>query len=174
MISNPNPGLQASIDEALAQPEHFPMLDARLRALFNAAQDAGRRPYNRIVIAISIITFDLFLLTNLATVPSLVPLSAALRLGVATPIGLAFLLLDWRGQLAHYYDLGLCALAVTTVAIAAFLATRILNPAGLSDTQAMPLILLVTGMCWRMRPRMANANAVISTAPSCHAPSLGR
>jgi diguanylate cyclase (GGDEF)-like protein len=156
--------LQASIDEALARPERFPLMDARLRALFDAAQATGARPYNRIAIAISIVAFDLFLLTNMATVPSLVPLSAALRLGIATPLGLAFLVLDWRGRLQRFYDPALCVLAVSAIAITAFLATRILNPAGLPDAQAMPLILLVTGMCWRMKARVANTNAIVSTA----------
>jgi diguanylate cyclase (GGDEF)-like protein len=156
--------LLASVEQALAKAERFPAMDARLRALFDTARDAGRRPFNRLAIGISIVVFDLFLLTNMATVPSLVPLSAALRLGVATPLVLAFILLDRRGRLARAYDQWLLFLAITAAAIAALLAVMIDTPAGLPDIQAMPLILLVTGMVWRMKPRMANANAIIGTA----------
>jgi len=139
-------------------------MDARLRALFDAGQDAGRRPFNRLVVGVSIAVFDLFLLTNMATVPSLVPLSAALRLGVATPLALAFILLDWRGRLSRLYDPLLLLLAATTAAIVAVLTLLIRTPAGLPDVQAIPLILLGTGMSWRMKPRMATINAVFSTA----------
>jgi diguanylate cyclase (GGDEF)-like protein len=156
--------LLPSIEEALAQVEHLPLIDARLTALFDTAQDVGRRQYNRLAIGVSIGLFDLFLLSNMATVPSLVPLSAALRLGIATPLALAFILLDWRGRLSRLYDPLLLVLAVTAAAIAAVMAPLIRDPAGLPDVQAVPLILLVTGMSWRLKPRMATANAIFSTA----------
>jgi len=37
--------LLPSIEVALAEAEHFPLIDARLRTLFDTAQEAGRRPY---------------------------------------------------------------------------------------------------------------------------------
>ena len=148
----------------MAQAEHFPLMDAKLSTMYDAAQATGSRPYNRLAIGISIVMFDLFLLTNVTTVPSLAPLSAALRLGIATPLGLAFILLDRRGRLLHHYDLMLFLLAVMTAAIAAVLTPLIRTVAGLPDVQAMPLILLVTGMAWRMKPRMATVNAILSTA----------
>jgi diguanylate cyclase (GGDEF)-like protein len=164
MISNPDAALLPSVEEALGHGEHFSLMDARLRAMFDTAQDAGRRPYNRLAVGISIAMFDLFLLTNMATVPSLVPLSAALRLGVATPLGLAFIVLDLRGRLSRSYEPFLFLLAAMTAAIAALLTTLIHTPAGLPDVQAMPLILLVTGMVWRLKPRTATVNAIFSTA----------
>jgi len=163
MMSNSDAALLPSIEEALARAEHFPRMDARLTSLFDTAQDAGRRPFNRLAIGISIALFDLFLLTNMATVPSLVPLSAALRLGVATPLALAFILIDWSGRLSRFYDRFLLLLAFTATAIAVVLTPLIHDPAGLPDVQAIPLILLVTGMSWRMKPRMAMANALLST-----------
>jgi diguanylate cyclase (GGDEF)-like protein len=164
MISDPDLGLLASIEAALVHSEHFPVMDGRLRALFDAAQDAGRRSYNRRALGIMIVVFDLFLLTNMGTVPSLALLSAALRLGVATPLGLAFIVLDRRGILSRLYDPLLLLLALVAAAIPAVLCTLIRSPAGLPDVQAMPLVLLVTGMTWRMTPLMASANALLSTA----------
>jgi diguanylate cyclase (GGDEF)-like protein len=164
MVLNPDVAFLPLVEEALGRADHFPLMDPRLRTLFDTAQDAGRRPFNHLAIGVSIAVFDLFLLTNIATVPSLVPLSAALRLGVATPLALVFILLDWRGRLSHLYDPFLLLLAITAAAIAAVLTLLIRTPAGLPDIQAMPLILLVTGMCWRMTPRMATINAVLSTA----------
>jgi len=163
MTSGLDATLLPSIEEALSQPEHLPLKDAKLRVLYDATEDAGRRPYNRLAIGVSIVFFDLFLLTNMATVPSLVPISAALRLGVATPLGIAFVLVDWRGRLKPFYDSALCVLAVLPAAIAGVLALLIHLPAGLPDVQAMPLILLVTGMVWRLKPRMAFMNAIVST-----------
>jgi diguanylate cyclase (GGDEF)-like protein len=164
MISNADPALLPSIEKALAHSEHFPLMDARLRALFDTAQDAGRRPYNRAAIGVSITLFDLFLVTNMATVPSLVPLSGALRLGVATPLAVAFILLDWRGRLTRFYEPFIFLLAITIAAIAALLSTLIRTPTGLPDVQALPLILLATGMVWRLKPRMAMVSAICSTA----------
>jgi diguanylate cyclase (GGDEF)-like protein len=164
VIPDPDAAQLTSIDEALAQTERFPAMDARLEALFEADQDVGRRPYNRMAVGISIVIFDLFLLTNMATVPSLVPISAALRLGVATPLGLAFIFLDWRGRLARFYDPFLLLLALMTATIAAVLSSLIRTPAGLPDIQAIPLILIGTGMVWRMKARMAAVNAILSTA----------
>jgi len=164
MISDPDPALLPSIEEALAHSERFPLMDARLRALYDTAQDAGRQPYNRLSVGISITLFDLFLLTNMATVPSLVPLSAALRLGVATPLALAIILIDWRGRLSRFYEPSLFLLAILAAAIAALLSALIRDPAGLPDVQAMPLVLLATGMVWRLKPRTATVNAIFSTA----------
>jgi diguanylate cyclase (GGDEF)-like protein len=164
MISHLDPALLPSIEEALAQPERFPLMDARLTELYDAAQDAGRRPYNRLAVGISIALFDLFLLTNMATVPALVPLSAALRLGVATPLALALILIDWRGRLSRFYEPLLFLLAVIAAAIAALLSALIRTPAGLPDVQAIPLILLATGMVWRVKPLTAIVNAIFSTA----------
>jgi diguanylate cyclase (GGDEF)-like protein len=164
MIANPDAALLPSIEEALAQAEHVPLIDVRLRALFDAVQDGGRRPYNRVAVGISVAMFDMFLLANMATVPALVPLSAALRLGVATPLGLAFILLDWRGRLSRFYEPYLFFLAVLPAVIAGSLTLLIQTPAGLPDIQAMPLILLVTGMVWRLKLRTATVNALFSTA----------
>jgi diguanylate cyclase (GGDEF)-like protein len=164
MISDPDSGLLSSIDEALAKPERFPVMDARLQILFEAEQDAGRRPYNRLSVGVTILVFDLFLLTNIATVPLLAPLSAALRLGLATPLGLAFILLDRGNAISRLYDPFLLGLALVAAAIPAVLCALIRSPAGLPDVQAMPLVLLATGMGWRMKPRAANANALLSAA----------
>ncbi len=139
-------------------------MDDRLRALFETAQDVGRRPHNRLAVGLSIPVFDLFLLTNMATVPSLVPLSAALRLGVATPLALAIILVDWRGRLSRFYEPFLFFVVVTVAAIAAVLSVLVYTPAGLPDVQAMPLILVFTGMVLRLKPRTASVNAIFSTA----------
>jgi diguanylate cyclase (GGDEF)-like protein len=66
--------------------------------------------------------------------------------------------------LSRSYEPFLFLLAVVTATIAALLTTLIHDPNGLPDVQAMPLILLVTGMAWRLKPRTATVNAIFSTA----------
>jgi diguanylate cyclase (GGDEF)-like protein len=164
MLSDFDTGFLAANGAGLSQAQQDTVMDARVQALFDAEQHAGRRRCNRRTLAVTIIVFDLFLLTNMATVPSLVPLSAALRLGIATPLALAFIFLDWRGVLDRIYDPFLLLLAVVAAFIPAVLCPLIHDPAGLPDVQAMPLVLLVTGMTWQMKPRLAIANALVSTA----------
>jgi diguanylate cyclase (GGDEF)-like protein len=164
MSPDPDPRLLPLIDDALSRPARFPALAPALRVLFDAEQDAGRRPFNRGMIAVVILVFDLFALTNRATVPDLMVLSCVLRLCLVTPYAAIFIALDWRGKLAGLYDPLLLGLSVSAAAVAALLSIMITTPSGLPDVQAAPLILLTTGMAWRMAPWAAAANVAACTA----------
>ena len=164
MYSEIDPRLLPMVENALSRPEQFPAMQPALAALFQTEQNAGRRPFNRGMVAIFVVLFDLFLLSNLSTVPALVPLSAALRLGVVTPLALIFIALDWRGRLGRLYDPALLGLSLAAALSAGVLSALIRTPTGLPDVQAAPLILLATGMSWRMTPLMAAANAILCSA----------
>jgi diguanylate cyclase (GGDEF)-like protein len=141
----------------------MPPIPAALRPAYDTEQQVSRRHYNEMALISFATLFDLFLLAQLRSAPELVALSALLRLGVMTPCYAAFIWLDRRRGLGRLYDPLILVLALLPIVISALLCMRTTSATTLSDIRATPIILLCTGMIWRVAPRVAIANAVISS-----------
>jgi diguanylate cyclase (GGDEF)-like protein len=164
MRDNPPDSLLREVENALAMRRVWDRLPAGLAQSYAASLDRLYRQPNRIVLAIFTMFFDLFLFSQARTSPELVPISAALRLGLYTPAVLVFLAIDppaaplWR----HRYDAFLCALAVAPSVISAIVCVQTTSTHSLSDVHATTLILLTVGLVLRMRPIMVYFTAAIS------------
>jgi hypothetical protein len=87
------------IDQALASDTVVPRLPGGLGQPYLASLDRMYRQPTRIALALFMLIFDLFLISQAKASPELVPLSAFLRLGLYTPAVLIFLALDRGGRL---------------------------------------------------------------------------
>jgi diguanylate cyclase (GGDEF)-like protein len=154
----------AVIDGAVASRRWIPPLPAMLRGRYEAEQLAIRRPYNRFVLLMMAVIFDLFLFSQRHTAPEIVQLSAILRFCVCTPALILFFVLDVRGGLQKYYGLAMVTAAVLPTAASAVLILRTDtgNVNAMADVYATPLILLGTGLVARLTPREVFSNVIIS------------
>jgi diguanylate cyclase (GGDEF)-like protein len=152
------------IEDALAARSVWARLPPELAHPYAASLDRLYRQPNRIALAIFTIIFDLFLFSQARSSPELVPISAALRLGVYTPAVLVFLAIDRRAAplLRFSYDACLFALAVAPSIISAIICVQTTSTHSLSDVHATTLILLAVGLILRMRPIVVYFTAAIS------------
>ncbi len=156
-----DPALLPVIDQALAEAGLSARIPVPLWGLYAAHQRAAYRRQNRMVVMILIAIFDLFWFMQWQSAPELVPLSGVLRLMVATPLALAFLLLDWRDRLGRFYEPLLVAQAAACGLISAVLCVRTTSLTTLSDIRATTLVLLSTGLSLRLTPPAVLANAAL-------------
>ncbi len=141
------------VEQALAARSVWARLPAGLAQPYATSLDRLYRQPNRIALAIFTIIFDLFLIPQISAAPELVPLSAALRLGLYTPAVLLFLVLDRPATPLprRQYDPYLFAVAVMPAIISATLCAHITSTHASSDVHATTLILLGVGLILRMR-----------------------
>ena len=164
MVNEPDPRLLPLIEQALSEPGRFPAMPAGLWTLYSAAFDAERRPHNRAMVLLFTALLDLFILPEFFSEPNMVPYSCLLRLVLYTPCVVLFVALDRQGRLKRLYEPWLLTLAVTPCIIAALLCLRTVSVDALANVRAMPLILIFTGLVWRMRFRTVVVNAVLSAS----------
>lgn len=152
------------VENALAMRGFWRRLPAKLAQPYAASLDRLYRQPNRFVLAIFTMFFDLFLFSQARTSPELVPISAALRLGLYTPAVLVFLAIDPPASpmLCYGYDAYLCALAIAPSVISAIICMQTTSTHSLSDVHATTLILLTVGLVLRMRPIVVYFTAAIS------------
>jgi diguanylate cyclase (GGDEF)-like protein len=164
MDSNPRDHLLHVIEVALAARSVRARLPAELAPAYGASLDRLYRQPNRISLAVFTIIFDLFLFSQIHASPELVPLSAALRLGLFTPAVLAFLAIDRpAAPLPRLtYETTLFALAIMPSIISAIICVRTTSTHSLSDVHATTLILLAIGLILRQRPIAVYFTAAIS------------
>jgi diguanylate cyclase (GGDEF)-like protein len=162
MSKEPGPKLLPLIDKALGEPGRFPALPRAIRATYLADFDDDRRSDNRMMILAFTALLDLFILPEFWSEPYMVPLSCLLRLFFYTPCVVLFAFLDYRGRLHRSYEPALLMLALAPCLIAAWLCALTVSVDAIANVRAMPLILLFTGLVWRMRLSTAVASAVLS------------
>jgi len=175
--SNDNPEDSAYlplIDQAIASKRWLTPMPEVFRARYAEDQFALRRRGNRRVIIIMTVIFDLFLLAQMKSAPEILHASVVLRMGVVTPVALAFALIEMRGRLRRLYGPFLVTAAVlpTVVSAVLMLLTSPHNTNAISDIHAIPLILLATGLVARLTPREVYSNVAISVISFCGAASL--
>ena len=164
MSREPDPKLLPLIDQALSAPGRFPAMPTAIRALYLADFDDDRRSNNRSMTLLFAALLDLFILPEFWSEPYMVPLSCLLRLVIYTPCVLLFAFLDYRGRLHRFYEPALLILALAPCLIAAWLCALTVSVDAIANVRAMPLILLFTGLVWRMRLSTAVASALLSMA----------
>ncbi len=153
------------IDQALASDTVVPRLPGGLGQPYLASLDRMYRQPTRIALALFMLIFDLFLISQAKASPELVPLSAFLRLGLYTPAVLIFLALDRGGRLPRRpYEFVLLGLAVAPGVMSAIICVHTTSTSSMSDVRATSLILLVVGLIFRMRLPFVGLTAVISCA----------
>ncbi len=153
------------IDQALASDTVVPRLPGGLGQPYLASLDRMYRQPTRIALALFMLIFDLFLISQAKASPELVPLSAFLRLGLYTPAVLIFLALDRGGRLPRRpYEFFLLGLAVAPGVMSAIICVHTTSTSSMSDVRATSLILLVVGLIFRMRLPFVGLTAVISCA----------
>jgi diguanylate cyclase (GGDEF)-like protein len=154
----------ARMDHAVAARLWLAPLPAMFRARYAAETLAVRAGYNRQVILVMTIIFDLFLLGQIHTAPEIVPLSAVMRFCILTPAVMLFFVLDDHGKLGRWYVIALVTIAVlpTAVSIILIMETHADNTNAIADINATPLILLATGLVTRLTPREVLSNVALS------------
>jgi diguanylate cyclase (GGDEF)-like protein len=152
------------IDLALASPGWLPPVPRALRRDYAAERLLQCRQFNRRLLVVFTLLFDLYWLNQIWVAPEVVSLSGMLRFGLMTPAVLLFTALDRKDRLGRYYAPLLLLLTVAPSVITAALCVRITSHLALLDIRATPLILLGTSTAVRMPPREFFLNTIITPA----------
>ncbi len=162
MPTSADKSLLPLIDHALAEPGWLPAIPAALRRDFAAERLLQCRQFNRRLLIIMTLIFDLYWVGEFATAPEILSLSGLLRFGVMTPAVLLFTALDQRGRVGRHYNAWLLLLTIAPCMISSLLYIRVSSPAALAEIHAMPLVLLGTSLAVRMPPREFFINSVLA------------
>ncbi|OYV26891.1 MAG: hypothetical protein B7X08_00185 [Acidocella sp. 20-63-7] len=152
------------IDRALAAPGWLPRLPPALRADYKADRLLQCRLFNRRLLLVLTLIFDLYWFNQQSAAPEILPLSTLLRFCVLSPAVLVFLVLDWRGLPGRFYGVGLFVLALLPALISAVLCVHTTSAAELLDIRATPLILLGSSMALRLPLVEMILNATLTAA----------
>jgi len=150
------------IDQALASPGWLPPVPRALRPGYKAERLLQCRQFNRRLLVVLTLLFDLYWVNQIWIAPELIALSGMLRFGMMTPAVLLFIALDRRGVFGRHYALCLLLLTMVPSLITAVLCVRASSHVALVDIRAMPLILLGTSMAVRMPPREFLFNMLVT------------
>jgi hypothetical protein len=151
------------IDRALAEPGWLPAVPAPLRADYEAERLQQCRLFNRRLLILLTLVFDVYWVGEFVSAPEIVSLSGLLRFGLMTPAVILFVALDRQGKIGRHYGGWLLLLTMAPAFISALLCIRSTSAAALLDIRATPET--VRGVAERVRAgveQLAIAHAGLS------------
>ncbi|HYP62594.1 MAG TPA: diguanylate cyclase [Acidocella sp.] len=158
------------IDRALAEPGWLPAIPAPLQADYAVERLQQCRLFNRRLLILLTLVFDVYWVGEFVSAPEIVSLSGLLRFGLMTPAVILFVAWDRQGKIGRYYGGWLLLLTLVPALISALLCIRASSAAAMLDIRATPLILLGTSLAVRMPPREFLINMV--AVPAMYVASL--
>lgn len=138
-----------------------------LERAFSDRQREEARPYNRFIVALTVLLFDLFIFGEMKTSPETLLLSVWLRFALMTPLTAAFIAIDWRRAVNAWAGRAAALLLVLPTVMSAILSAHTTSPDALLNFAAVPLIQLSFLTC-RLSLRLVIVASLVSTALFIH------
>jgi len=164
MIPEPEISLHRQIDAALLSKKWLVPLPNPLRRGFTHDQNRLRSDRNRRMLIFTCVIYNLTCIENFTSAPDVAMMSLLWRLLVLDPLVLLFLLLDYRGKLDRNYDKMLLSIAILPSLINGLVISQARMLVHLSNLHITPVLLITTGLAWRMQPAYAVINAAFACA----------